>query len=62
MPRNGFDELEKGLDARELENGFEEPREYGDEKEELDENEESAEKRDDERRVYSPPVVFFVSQ
>ena len=62
MPRNEFEELEKGLDARELENGFEESREYGDEKEEPDENEESPEKRDDERRVYSPPVDFFVSK
>ena len=62
VPRNEFEELEKGLDARELENGFEESREYGDEKEEPDENEESPEKRDDERRVYSPPVDFFVSK
>ena len=62
MPRNEFEEQEKGLDARELENVFEVPREYGDEKEEPDENEESSEKRDDERRVYSPPVDFFVSK
>ena len=62
MPRNEVEEQEKGLDARELENEFEVPREYSDENEEPDENEESPEKRDDERRVYSPPVDFFVSK
>ena len=62
VPRNEVEEQEKGLDARELENGLEEPREYGDENEEPDENEESSEKRDDERRVYSLPVDSFVSK